>query len=152
MNLSGDCKRFESGWRTCALILAACGGIAAMVAGCGKGNDADKPKKEQSGDPTVISAWAHSGRESERRTIKEQVQRFNRNHDAIKVELEILPEGTYDSQVQSAALADDLPDVLEFDGPFIYNYAWQGHLIPIGNRLSQPVLDNLLPSIIDQGT
>ena len=45
-------------------------------------------------------------------------------------------EGTYNEQVQAAALAGQLPDLLDFDGPNLYNYAWAGHLLPLDEFLT----------------
>lgn len=100
----------------------------------------------------MVTAWAHSGRESERRTLEEQVTRFNAIHEDVEVDLTTIPEGGYDIQVQSAALSGDLPDVLDFDGPLLYKYVWQGHLRPIGELLPETVRDDLIPSILEQGT
>jgi multiple sugar transport system substrate-binding protein len=101
---------------------------------------------------TRLRVWGHAGREAERRTVERQVQGFNEETDDVYVDLTLLPEGEYNAQVQAAALADELPDVLEFDGPFVYNYVWQGHLIPLDQYVSPELRDNLLPSIIAQGT
>ena len=99
-----------------------------------------------------LHVWGHSGRESERLTLQSQVDRFNNSRSGVFVELTLLPEGSYNSQVQAAALAGELPDVLEFDGPFLYNYVWQGHLVPLDNLVSGKTRESLLPSIIRQGT
>lgn len=116
--------------------------------GCG-GEPEEQPKGKE---VAQLDVWAHSGREGERKTIQKQVQQFDNEHDKIGIELTILPEGSYNTQVQSAALAGDLPDVLEFDGPFVYNYVWQGHLISIDDYLSQETRENLISSILEQGT
>lgn len=100
----------------------------------------------------VLRVWAHAGQEAERQTIQAQVKRFNAAQQQITVQLTFIPEGSYNSQVQAAALSRDLPDVLEFDGPFVYNYVWQRNLISIDTLISQPVRQDLLPSIIKQGT
>ncbi|MFQ5487756.1 MAG: extracellular solute-binding protein, partial [Gammaproteobacteria bacterium] len=68
-----------------------------------------------------------------------------------RVKLVILPEGSYNEQVQAAALAGTLPDVLEFDGPFLYNYVWQGKLVRLDKLITDGTLNDLLPSIIRQG-
>ncbi len=107
---------------------------------------------KQKTDSNTITAWFHSGRGPERAVIEGQVKRFNEGQDQYKVELTILPEGSYNEQVQAAAISGKLPDVLEFDGPFLYNYIWQGHLIPLDNLLSDRLKEDLLPSIIKQGT
>jgi multiple sugar transport system substrate-binding protein len=99
-----------------------------------------------------ITVWHHGGQAAEKRTIEEQVERFHAAQDAVRVHLEFLPERDYDAQVQSAAAAGDLPDLLEFDGPFLANYAWQGVLRPIGDLLPGSTRADLLPSITAQGT
>ena len=60
--------------------------------------------------------------------------------------------GTTTEQVRAAAASGNLPDVLDFDGPFLYNYAWSGKLKPLDSCVSQPLLNDLLPSIRQQGT
>ena len=45
-----------------------------------------------------------------------------------------------------------LPDVLDFDGPNLYNYAWSGKLKPIDSCVSTGLREDLLPSILQQGT
>jgi multiple sugar transport system substrate-binding protein len=100
----------------------------------------------------VLDAWVHSGRQFERETMTEQVSRFNANHPDIRIELTLIPEGAYNAQVQAAALAGDLPDLLEFDGAFVYNYVWQGQLVPIRRLLPKATYENLIPSIVKQGS
>jgi multiple sugar transport system substrate-binding protein len=99
-----------------------------------------------------VQAWAHSGQDAERRVVQAQVDRFNASHTGVAVDLTLLPEGSYNQQVQAAALAGDLPDVLELDGPFVAAYAWQGHLQPLDSLIPDSVLSRLLPSIVTQGT
>jgi multiple sugar transport system substrate-binding protein len=100
----------------------------------------------------VLQVWVHAGQESERQVIEQQVKRFNASQNAAKVQLTFIPEGSYNAQVQAAALSKDLPDVLEFDGPFVYNYVWQKNLIPMDALISESVRKDLLPSILAQGT
>jgi multiple sugar transport system substrate-binding protein len=107
-----------------------------------------KPAEEKN----VLRIWVHSGQEAERKVIEAQVKRFNASQKEITVKATFIPEGAYNAQVQAAALSKDLPDVLEFDGPFVYNYVWQKNLIPIDNLISQKVRQDLIPSVIDQGT
>jgi multiple sugar transport system substrate-binding protein len=102
-------------------------------------------------DDSVVEVWAHSGQEAERAVLEAQVDRFNSAHAPLSVELTLIPEGSYDEQVQSAALAGDLPDVLELDGPFVAAYAWRGHLRPLGPLMPDSLLSDLLPSIVEQG-
>lgn len=115
----------------------------ACVAACGA------PADQR--DPFVIEAWAHSGQQAEREVLEAQVERFNREHAPLRVELTLIPEGAYDDQVQAAALAGDLPDVLALDGPFVAAYAWRGHLQPLDPLIPDSILRGLLPSIVAQG-
>lgn len=113
---------------------------------------------KQAGDETVksdvvrLQVWAHAGQEAERLVLQSQVERFNQQSAKIKINLSFIPERDYNAQVQAAALADDLPDILEFDGPYLYNYIWQDQLRPLEDLLPIGVINGLLPSIIDQGT
>jgi multiple sugar transport system substrate-binding protein len=100
----------------------------------------------------TIQVWSHAGQEAERQTLAQQVQRFNASQDEIAVQLTFIPEGTYNAQIQAASLSQDLPCLMEFDGPFVYNYIWQGKLIPLDNLLSEEIRQELLPSLIKQGT
>jgi multiple sugar transport system substrate-binding protein len=122
------------------------GMIVFTVAGC------DDTHQQHASGVTRIDAWFHTGQERERQTIQDQVARFNQLDPAIQVKLTLIPERSYNSQVQAAAIAGDLPDILEFDGPYLYNYVWQGHLKPLDKLLPDEVKADLLPSIIEQGS
>jgi multiple sugar transport system substrate-binding protein len=107
---------------------------------------------DNAGGETTVSVWAHTGQPTERRVLQAQIERFNREQRTLRARLTLLPEGTYNGQVQASALADDLPCVLEFDGPYVYNYVWQGKLISLDDYISPALRRELLPSILAQGT
>lgn len=101
----------------------------------------------------TIKVWHHGGRgDGERESIAAGVEKWNELHPDMQAELVLLPEGSYNEQVQAAALAGDLPDLLDFDGPNYANYAWSSYLQPLNDIVSQATIDNALPSVIDQGT
>ena len=121
------------------------GGLIALLAAC---------SEQPSGQMDTVSSlkiWAHAGQAAERHVLEQQVARFNAAQPDIMVELTFIPERSYNAQVQAAAVAGELPDVLEFDGPFLYNYVWQGHLVPLDKLLSAGTQDELLLSITKQG-
>ncbi|MCG7984678.1 MAG: extracellular solute-binding protein [Candidatus Thiodiazotropha lotti] len=120
-------------------------GSLALIIGCSDQQD------HQSPDLTVLMVWAHAGQAAERKVLEQQVKRFNSLQTEIQVQLTFLPEQSYNAQVQAAAVAGELPDMLEFDGPFLYNYVWQGHLEPLDKLLSAKLQEELLPSIQKQG-
>ncbi|MGC9397556.1 MAG: sugar ABC transporter substrate-binding protein [Anaerolineae bacterium] len=129
-----------------SLFLTACGG------GATKAPPEEKPTEEESAEPIPIEVWFHSGKGEERDVLNAQVEDFNAMQDKYQINAVKLPEGSYNDQVNSAALAGDLPCLLDFDGPFLYNYAWSGYLRPIDEYVSDELRNDFLPSIIEQGT
>lgn len=118
--------------------------LVISLAGCGK-------EANRSTDEVRFRVWAHAGQESERTVLQEQVARFNQSHK-LDIQLTLIPEGSYNAQVQAAAVAGELPDLLELDGPFVAAYAWQGHLRPLDKLLDKQLIAGLLPSITTQGS
>jgi len=105
----------------------------------------------ESDGPVTVDVWFHSGKGEEREVLNTQIEEFNSIQDEVFVKATMLPEGSYNEQVSAAALAGDLPDLLDFDGPNVYNYAWSGHLIPMDGYISADMKSDLLPSILAQG-
>ena len=122
--------------------------VVLFLSGC---NQNDTSQSDQA-ETMKLQVWAHAGQEAERQLLKSQVARFNEQSKTTLVQLTFIPERDYNSQIQAAALADDLPDILEFDGPYLYNYIWQNHLIPLEDILPGQLIDDLLPSVVDQGS
>lgn len=118
---------------------------------CNSNNKNQNIKRDSDGK-MLLTLWAHHGKPEEWKTIQNQVARFNKSQDSIKIELIEIAEGNYDTQVQSAAATDELPDILDFDGPMLANYAWKGYLKPLDSLISKDIKDNLHSSIISQGT
>ncbi|MBN2170695.1 MAG: extracellular solute-binding protein [Candidatus Krumholzibacteriota bacterium] len=121
-----------------ALPLAA----SLLAAGCGGGGGDGR---------RAVTVWAHAGQEAERAVLEDQAARFNAAQDSLRVALTLLPEGGYNAQVQAAALAGDLPDLLEFDGPFLAAYVWRGQLQPLDSLLPAARRAALLPTLVAQG-
>lgn len=103
-------------------------------------------------DATEVTLWFHSGQGSERDELNKQIDAFNASQSQWVISPLQVPEGSYNDQVRAAALAGDLPCVLDFDGPFIYSYVFAGDLIPLDDYVSQDLINDTLPSIISQGT
>ena len=100
---------------------------------------------------TELVVWYHSGKAEERAVIDHQVKTFNAMQDEVTIKAVEIPEGGYNEQVQAAALAGGLPDILDLDGPFVANYAWSGYLRPLDKYITPELKKDLLPSIIAQG-
>ena len=103
-------------------------------------------------EPVTIEVWFHSGKGEERAVLDAQVKDFNAMQNEVMVKAVRLPEGSYNEQVSAAALANDMPDLLDFDGPYVYNYAWAEYLVPLDYYVSDYLRDDFLPTIIAQGT
>ncbi|MGR9073426.1 MAG: extracellular solute-binding protein [Gammaproteobacteria bacterium] len=130
--------------RTVVLLRSILGLALCTLYGCG----AD----DSSGDGVVrIEVWAHAGQEAERRVLKEQVGRFNANRSEVEARLTLIPEGSYNAQLQAAAAAGDLPDIFELDGPYLALFAWQGRLRILDRLLPPGLVADLLPSVKAQG-
>jgi multiple sugar transport system substrate-binding protein len=104
----------------------------------------------------VIDVWFHAGASPQRLIVQENLEIFNRTHDDIQVELIELPEGDYNDQVQraasGAAIAGNLPCLLDFDGPYVYSYVGSGFLISLDDYITEKMKADFLPTIIAQGT
>ena len=114
------------------------GAIAAMACSCLSLSACAGPPGQQPSDttcdgtieavngtaPAYITVWSHTGQPGERQTLARQVAAFNATQSQVQVKLIDIPEAGYADQVRAAAAAGDLPDLLDLDGPNLYNYAW----------------------------
>jgi multiple sugar transport system substrate-binding protein len=141
-----------------SMVMVSCGGgadTAEAEAPAAEDAAVEEPAAEEpmaAAEPVTIDVWFHSGKGEERDVLDAQVTAFNEMQDQVMVNAIQLPEGSYNDQVNAGALAGDLPCLLDFDGPFLYNYAWAGYLKPLDDMVPQEVKDDFLPSIIQQGT
>lgn len=102
-------------------------------------------------DPMKV--WHHGGRgDGERERMEALIKTWNEQHPDMPAVLEVQPEGAYNEQVQAAAASGGLPDLLDFDGPNYANYVWSGYLVPLNDLVSKQVMEDVIPSIIAQGT
>lgn len=138
------------------LALVAC--LATVwLAGCGTQDEPNGSLAGKTCDGTLpksstVTVWFHNGQGAEREALEAQVSAFNAQRNGVRVKLVVLPETDYAALVQSAAETGDLPDLLDFDGPNLYSYAWSGKLRPLDACVPRAIRDDLLPSIRAQGT
>ena len=60
--------------------------------------------------------------------------------------IETFPQLAYNDAVGAAALANELPDILDVDGPVMPNWAWAGYMQPLG--IDEAKLEGFLPGPI----
>jgi multiple sugar transport system substrate-binding protein len=70
----------------------------------------------------------------------------------ITVELLNLGDRAYEARLRAAEATADFPDIVEVDGPFIHDFAWNNYVQPLGNCVDSAALDDFLPSILAQGS
>jgi multiple sugar transport system substrate-binding protein len=122
--------------------LAGAAAVLALLTACGPPGTRD----------VQLTVWAHSGQPGERAALTRAVATFERAHPHVDVALRVVPEGDYGDVVQTAIVADELPDVLDLDGPRVASYASQQALRPLDDLLPRALVDDLLASVRTQGT
>lgn len=137
--------------RTTWVAGAAIAGL--VLAGCG--GDLTINRAVCDGEVTVdtVSIFAHEGAEAG--AIEDSIASFNDGPGAelgLTAELTLIPEGTYSDNINAAAASDDLPDIIDHDGPNMANLAWNGSLAPLDDCIPDDLRDDILPSLIEQGT
>ncbi len=127
------------------LVLSACVPAAPM-----DGGDGEMASDGGAMDgPTPLSMWYHGGGNSvERDIIIEIIDDFNSSQDEWVVEFQDFPQESYNESIVAAALAGELPDIIDVDGPVMPNWAWAGYMAPLS--LSEGALDDFLPGAIGE--
>ncbi len=93
---------------------------------------------------TTLTMWYHgAGNEVEAKIIDQIVSDFNGSQTDWKVELQSFPQGAYNDSVVAGALAGNLPDILDVDGPVMPNWAWSGYMQPL--QIDEAVIEGFLP-------
>lgn len=93
---------------------------------------------------TTLSMWYHgAGNEVESKIINQIITDFNASQSDWKVELQSFPQAAYNDSVVAGALAGNLPDILDVDGPVMPNWAWAGYMQPL--KIDESKIANFLP-------
>jgi len=97
--------------------------------------------------PIKLTMWYHgAGNEVERGILLGIIEDYNASQDKYVVEVQDFPQISYNESVVAAALAGELPDIIDVDGPVMPNWAWAGYMAPL--ELPEGALDNWLPGAI----
>jgi multiple sugar transport system substrate-binding protein len=131
-----------------SLVLTACGSSAAGPSEeLAPGEVSEVVESGSSSTRTTLSMWYHgAGNEVERNILLSIIADYNNSQDKYIVEVQDFPQISYNASVVAAALAGNLPDIIDVDGPVMPNWAWAGYLSPL--ELSDGALDEFLPSTI----
>lgn len=100
-------------------------------------------------EPGEITVWRHIGDlQAEMDTFASFVKGFNESQSDWKIKWEELPQKSYSDSINAAALSNNLPCVIDVDGPLIPNYAWSGNLISLDDYMTPELRSEMLPSTI----
>ena len=103
--------------------------------------------------PTIITARSHADPlSSEYRLVKQTADAFNRRQKLYRIEFVSSLRRDYATWVHREAANGTLPCLLDFDGPFLAEFAWPQYFQPIDRFVPQAMLDDFLPSIVAQGS
>lgn len=92
----------------------------------------------------TLTMWYHgAGNEVESKIINQIIADFNGSQTDWKVELQSFPQAAYNDSVVAGALAGNLPDILDVDGPVMPNWAWAGYMQPL--KIDEAKIANFLP-------
>ena len=95
----------------------------------------------------TLTMWYHgAGNEVEQKIVNGLIADFNGSQTDWKVELQSFPQGAYNDSVVAGALAGNLPDILDVDGPIMPNWAWAGYLQPL--KIDESKIATFLPELI----
>ena len=83
--------------------------------------------------PIDISMWRHESGDLEVTLTRAMIDDFNKSQQKYKVVYENLPKGSFTQSVTAAAVAKKLPCLIDMDQPTVANFAWSGHIRPIGD-------------------
>lgn len=121
---------------TAALLTACTAGGGGAAAGDGAGE---------------IDVWALQGQDSENAALQAAVDGFNSSQSDITVSLRLIASDTYTTTITSTP-KDQLPDVLQIDGPTLASYVYNGKIAPLSEYVSPDTIDNATPGSIAEGT
>lgn len=110
-------------------------------------------KSSDSGSKKVtLTLWRHTGKPTEDTYYKKLVQSFNASHPNIHVKETAFPDNTYPNQIHAAALSKKMPDIIDMDSTEMAYMVYNGLLAPLDSYISPQLKNDLLPSVIKEGT
>ncbi|MFV0460141.1 MAG: extracellular solute-binding protein [Actinomycetales bacterium] len=139
---SGRAERSGLARRTVAVVVSGC----ALLSGC-----TGTAFEIAADEPAPLQLWTHGGTDAERGVLDDTVAQWERT-SGMDVEIRHIPEGDYPTELQAAAAAGELPDLLDVDGPQVVNLAYRGDLAELDALLPTDVREDLLPSLREQGS
>lgn len=121
-----------------------------LLAGCAGAADPSARVEEGSGTGT-ITVWALDGQSAENEAIQKIIDGFEKSNGDIEVDMQFIPADQFTTALQTAT-DEELPDVVEVDGPLIANFAYLGRIAPLDDWVSKETIANQTEAIKGQNT
>jgi len=122
---------------TAAVVMTACSSAGGGVsAGTGTG---------------TINVWAHQGQDSENAALQAAVDGFNKSQGKVTAKLRLISGDTYTTTITSTP-KNQLPDVLEIDGPTLASFVYNDKLAPLSDYVAKGTISNATPGSVAEGT
>lgn len=116
----------------------------------------DESSAGDTGDGKTITVWRPSNNEAIEGFWSERIASFEEEYAGqYKIEQSTFPKSGdqgYANKVSAAVLSGTLPDLILVDGPNVSNYAANEMIIPLDSYISTESKEDLLDSIVEQGT
>src|SRR6476646_8938328 len=94
-----------------------------------------------------LTMWTHNaGNKAELAAITAIVNDYNASQKKYKVKIQAFPQDSYNQSVVAAAASNQLPCILDIDGPNAPNWAWAGYLAPLTGL--DDTLSKYLPTVL----
>ena len=123
-------------------------GAVALLAGCAGGGNAQSEAGSGTGE---LNIWSLGGQDGELAALRASVADWNSQNPDTQVKLRELPGDNYTTTVLNTP-TDQLPDLLQIDGPLLASFAYNGKIAPIKDYVSQETIDNATGGSIAEGT
>jgi len=130
-----------------ALVTAACGSSSETPGSTSSASES----ASQSAVAGTVKVWGHQGEAGEVTALQAAVDSFNSSQSNIKVELQLIPGEDYTKTIQATS-GDKLPDILEYDGPLMSSFVYDGKLKPITGLVADATIANQTNSVKAQNT
>ena len=131
------------------LAAAAVVASAVLISACSTGTSGNTASSGNG--KGTINVWSHQGTPEEVKAIQDTVNNFNASQSDIKVNLKLIPGDSYTATINSTP-KDQMPDVLDMDGPTVANYAYNGKIAAISDYVSKSTVGNATDGAIAEGT
>ncbi|WP_020618397.1 ABC transporter substrate-binding protein [Paenibacillus daejeonensis] len=128
-----------------SLLLAGCSSTAPANSGQAGADNGEKPAKQ-----AVIKLWGLEGAETE--VYNEILPEINAKYPELKVDYSFYPNEEFYNKLKMSPVAGDTPDIVIMDATELSYYVEAGMLLSLDSYMTDDIREDMLPSVINEGT